>query len=186
MYTFEDITNNYLIQKIVNFFLIIIGKITGIYYYLLYLAPANQKPNIFLLTCIDYRFFQDYVVLLDTFGFTNDYDQFILPGSSLAFTDDHNNTPFNFETFQETYYQSLVAAESLHSINRIMVLDHEDCGAYKLQYHGHVTIEEHKRNVKTLLKKVRKFLKERHPDKCFSYEGYYITLDRKVIQLAKF
>src|SRR5579885_419260 len=134
MYTFAHISRNILFQKIVNFFLIIYGMITGVYFYLLYLRPAVKKPEILLLTCIDYRFIDDYVVLMDELNFTNDYDQFILPGASLPFTNDENNTPFNFEIFQDSYYQSLFGAELLHGIKRIMVIDHEDCGAYNVQY----------------------------------------------------
>jgi len=182
MYKHEDLSRNTLVQKIVNFFLVIIGMITGVYYYLLYLRPAVKKPKILLLTCIDYRFIDDYVVLMDMLNFTNDYDQFILPGASLAFTRDENHTPFNFESFKNVYYQSLLAAEFLHSVNRIMVIDHEDCGAYKEQY-DNVTLCEHQRNVKSFIHQVRKFLKEQLPDKKFTFEGYYMTLDRKLIPL---
>jgi len=183
MYTYHNLKNNTIFQKIINVILMLFGKLTGIYYYLLYLRYPTKTPDILLLTCIDYRLIDDYVVVLDELNLTNNYNQFSLAGASLAFTDDQNHTPFDFKAFQDVYYQHVNASNLLHSISKIYVIDHQDCGAYKEQY-GHDDYALHVKNIRSFIKKVKKFIKINIPGKKFSYHGYFITLNRKLIRVA--
>jgi hypothetical protein len=177
------------IRNIINAIFRVIDYFTGIYYYLFQLTPPSTKlPNALILTCVDWRFIDDYVVVLDQLHLTQDYDQFILAGSSLSFTNDPSPTgadkDLDIVTFQKAYVDHLLLLLNLHSINTIIVIDHEDCGAYKV-YYGEDSKETHIRNVKTFLKKIRRVLKDKH--ECnFEYIGYYITLDAKLEQVARY
>lgn len=185
-------THNTWIQRLINYFLIILGKFTGLYYYLFQITEATKKPSTLIMTCIDYRLIDDYVIVLDQLNLTHDYDQFILAGASLAFTDDSHkskcstckvektvyNTVGNdldFDLYQKAYFDHLLLAIQVHHIKKVMIIDHEDCGAYKLYYHNNYDLDTHRKNIKAFVKKVKKFLKKRRS---------MILLSSKVITLS--
>jgi carbonic anhydrase len=59
-------------------------------------------------------------------GLKHEYDQVILAGASLgALTS-------AYPEWNTTFWQHLDLAIQLHSIQRVIVVDHRDCGAYKL------------------------------------------------------
>jgi hypothetical protein len=158
------------------------------------------------MTCIDYRLIDNYVITLDKLNLTKDYDQFILAGASLAFTDDepgkehednnnalrhkckdgcdHLMNDLDFASYQKVYLEHLKLAIDIHHIDKIIVVDHEDCGAYKL-YYGEYDIETHRRNMETFFMKTRKYLKKNGYGTSFKYDGYLALLDGKFIKLTE-
>ncbi len=96
---------------------------------LLGLAPGRARAGTaeaLVLSCMDYRLVDDVVRYLDGRGLTDDYDHVILAGASAgavhpAFADWH-----------QTWWQHMQAAIDLHAIQRVIVIDHRDCGAYKI------------------------------------------------------
>lgn len=47
-----------------------------------------RTAKCFVVACMDFRLVDDYVYYLDSLGLNNNYDQFVLAGSSLGFTQD--------------------------------------------------------------------------------------------------
>lgn len=80
-----------------------------------------------LLTCMDYRLTDDVAdYMQNQRHMKEDYDQVILAGASLG----ANNT--QFPEWGKTFWEHLDAAIALHNIHKVMILDHRNCGAYKL------------------------------------------------------
>jgi carbonic anhydrase len=89
-------------------------------------APAAHTTEALLLSCMDYRLIDDIVKYMDGRGLTNQYDHVILAGASLgALTK-------NFKEWNKTFWDHLKVAIDLHHINSVILMDHRDCGAYKV------------------------------------------------------
>lgn len=88
-------------------------------------APAHTAEAL-LLSCMDYRLVDDIVRYMDSRDLTNQYDHVVLAGASLgALTD-------NFKDWNQTFWEHLKIASDLHHIKKVILLDHRDCGAYKV------------------------------------------------------
>lgn len=81
-----------------------------------------------VLTCMDFRLIDDAVLFLNSLGLNNNYDEFILAGASLGY----NQTVYS--AWSETFDKHIELAEQLHDITDVIVIDHIQCGAYKLFY----------------------------------------------------
>jgi len=90
----------------------------------------NAHAKVILLNCIDYRFvdFEDY--LLDSTGYLQSFDQFILAGASLGY----NGIPGYSPNWQNCCNDHITLADELHDIEGVVIIDHLSCGAYKLVY----------------------------------------------------
>lgn len=88
-------------------------------------APAHATEAL-LLSCMDYRLIDDTVRYMDGRGLTNQYDHVILAGASLGVL---NN---QFKNWSKTFWEHLKVAIDLHHIKRVILMDHRDCGAYKV------------------------------------------------------
>lgn len=89
-------------------------------------ARAAGTADALLLSCMDYRLIDDIVRYMDGRGLTDNYDHVILAGASAGAVH-----PV-FEAWHETFWQHVQAAVDLHRIKRVIVIDHRDCGAYKI------------------------------------------------------
>lgn len=88
-------------------------------------APAHGTEAL-LLSCMDYRLIDDIVRYMDGRDLTNRYDHVILAGASLgALTSD-------FKDWNDTFWDHIKIASDLHHIKKVILLDHRDCGAYKV------------------------------------------------------
>ena len=83
-----------------------------------------------VLTCMDFRLLDDIVIHMNSEGYRNDYDQFILAGASLGVNLNQSENPRWITTFRD----HVDLAIDLHNISEVHVIDHMDCGAYKLFY----------------------------------------------------
>ena len=88
---------------------------------------ASDKPlDALLLSCMDYRLMDDVERYMDGRGLADKYDHVILAGASLgAITD-------VYPTWQQTFWDHVDIAIQLHNIQRVILLDHRDCGAYRM------------------------------------------------------
>lgn len=90
-------------------------------------APvAAHGTEALLLSCMDYRLIDDMVNYMDGRGLTNQYDHIILAGASLG------AVTSEFKSWNKTFWEHLKIAIDLHHINRVILMDHRDCGAYKV------------------------------------------------------
>jgi hypothetical protein len=99
------------------------------------LQPLEQPPlekktcETFCLSCIDFRFVDDLSFYQNKKGKVNNYDQFILAGSSLGY----NGIP-DYENWKLCCDQHIELAYQLHHIYEVDLFDHLNCGAYNLVY----------------------------------------------------
>src|SRR5262249_6034491 len=79
-----------------------------------------------LLNCMDFRLTGKITDYMAKRGMAGKYDQLILAGASLGAV-----TP-KFPDWGRTFRQHLQVAIDLHHIHQVIVIDHRDCGAYKV------------------------------------------------------
>ena len=84
------------------------------------------NTDILLLSCMDYRLVNETEQYMSTSGFKDKYDHIILAGAALGATTD------KYPSWNQTFWDHLDVAISLHKIKKVMLLDHRDCGAYKV------------------------------------------------------
>lgn len=89
-------------------------------------ARAAGHVDVLLLTCMDYRLTSKIVDYMTSRGLKDGYDHVILAGASLgALTDKRPD-------WGRTFWQHLDVAIELHHVKKVMVIDHLDCGAYRV------------------------------------------------------
>lgn len=104
------------------------------------LPKQKQKTNarVLVLCCIDFRFVDDITRYMNDNGYWNDYDLFTLAGASLGYNVEllptSNQTHNHERPWTKTFDQTVELAIKLHNIERIIVIDHFDCQAYKTYY----------------------------------------------------
>ncbi len=79
-----------------------------------------------LLSCMDYRLMDDIERYMSGRGMRDQYDQVILAGAALGATTDKH------PAWNTTFWEHLDVALQLHSIHKVIVIDHRDCGAYRV------------------------------------------------------
>jgi carbonic anhydrase len=90
-------------------------------------APMAGGTDALLLSCMDYRLtdeIPDY--MQNHLHMKRKYDYVILAGASLGV----NNT--KFPSWGKTFWEHLDTAIALHSIHEVIIMDHRNCGAYKV------------------------------------------------------
>jgi hypothetical protein len=93
-------------------------------------ALAESGTEALLLNCIDYRLTGATTRYMDERGMAGKYDQFILAGAALGAKNDI------FPGWGQTFWDHMQVAIDLHRIRQVIVMDHRDCGAYKV-FLGH-------------------------------------------------
>ena len=89
-------------------------------------AQAAGGTDVLLLSCMDYRLVDETERYMSGRGLRDKYDHVILAGAALgAITD-------KFPAWNQTFWQHLDVAIKLHNVHTVMVMDHRDCGAYKV------------------------------------------------------
>ena len=93
-----------------------------------YAAPSMAgEADALLLSCMDYRLIDDTAEYMQNERhLLNKYDYVILAGASLGV---NNRT---YRNWGRTFWQHLDTAIALHGIHEVIVMDHRNCGAYKL------------------------------------------------------
>lgn len=88
------------------------------------IARGHEKPSVMLLTCMDYRYAHRIVDIMDRLELRQKYDIFVLAGASAG-----SNQKASWRDAFVTHVRTGLAIG--HPIERIVVLEHRDCGAYK-------------------------------------------------------
>ncbi len=139
---------------------------------------GSGKYEAMLLTCIDPRF-QDPVSKYSAGRkLTGKYSQFTIAGASIGVV-----APA-FKDWQKTFWDNLGASIELHSIEKVIVINHRDCGAAKIAY-GAAAVADAAAETKThrqALSEFRKQLATRHPK--LSCETGLMALNGKLEVLA--
>lgn len=119
-------------------------------------------------SCMDFRLLDDIVRFMDSLGYNNNYDQFILAGASLAFVNDQ------FQAWKKTGEDHLDLAIKLHGIQKIICIEHEECGAYKMVYPNLKPENEKDQHVQNVIIFENK-IKETHPE--LKVHAYYMHIN---------
>jgi carbonic anhydrase len=137
-------------------------------------ARAAGQTDALLLSCMDFRLMDDIERYMSSRGLRDKYDHVVLAGASLgAITD-------KYPAWNKTFLEHLDIAITLHHIQTVIVMDHRDCGAYKV-----ILGSEHTKDPKTekdthaaQLKKLKGMITEKHPK--LKVELLLMALDGKV------
>lgn len=92
------------------------------------IARAAAGVNALAITCIDYRLVDDAVRFFNRRHMTNEYDQVSLAGASLA------GVSAKFPSANAAFWDQIGIAKELHHIKKVIVVDHRDCGAFKVAF----------------------------------------------------
>ena len=89
-------------------------------------ARAAEGTDALLLSCIDYRLTDATTRYMDGRGLGDKYDHVTLAGASLG------AETSKYPAWHTTFWEHLAIAIDLHHIHQVLLLDHRDCGAYKI------------------------------------------------------
>ena len=135
-----------------------------------------QSSECFLISCMDFRLLDDIVMAMDKLGYNNNYDQFIVAGSSLGVCQD------KFPHWGKSCLDHMEIGLKLHDFRKIMVIDHEDCGAYKKFFPELIgNLELEKKYHKEYIQKLYEFLLTKFPN--MDFESYLMDLDGNITEV---
>lgn len=137
-------------------------------------ARAAGATDALLLSCMDFRLMDDVERYMSGRKLRDKYDHIVLAGASLgAITD-------KYPAWSKTFWEHLDIAIKLHNIHTVIVMDHRDCGAYKV-----ILGPDHAKDPKTekdthamQLKKLKAQITEKYPK--LKVEMLLMALDGRV------
>ena len=131
------------------------------------------KYKAMVLSCIDPRFQSSVNKFLKEKKLTNKYSAFTIAGAAVGVT--HKK----FKKWHKTFIDNLAASIQLHKISKLIVINHEDCGAIKIA-EGKKEFDELKIH-KNSFKKVKTKLNKRFTK--LKFEFYVIKLNKKILKI---
>lgn len=141
-------------------------------------ARGAGQTEALLLSCMDFRLMDDIVRYMDGRGLTNNYDHVVLAGAALGAVTDA------YPAWGKTFWDHLGVAIQLHHIKKVVVMDHRDCGAYKVILGQDLAGDREAETVAHAeqLKKLSALIAEKHPD--LQIELLLMALDGSVETIA--
>jgi carbonic anhydrase len=89
---------------------------------------AEGPYDAMLLSCIDPRMVSPVYKYMERQGLSGKYSQFCIAGAAIAVV-----AP-KFAAWRPAFWDNTAATIELHRINKIIAIDHRDCGAAKIAY----------------------------------------------------
>jgi hypothetical protein len=134
-------------------------------------ARAGGHAEALVLNCMDFRLVDEGVQYFNARGLRNNYDQVILAGASIGALGKLG------PEWAATFWKHVDTAIALHKIEKLIVLDHRDCGAYKIVF-GAESIAD--KEIETALHRsqmilLREELRQRQPK--LGFEGALMSLN---------
>ncbi|MFY8139886.1 MAG: carbonic anhydrase [Caulobacter sp.] len=146
------------------------------------LAPGVSKAGghteMLLLTCMDFRLTGAVDNYMEARGLAGKFDHVILAGASLGALNDR------FPAWADVFWAHLDLAIQLHDVHRVMIIDHRDCGAYKMIL-GEATVKDADTELKTHVKQLyalRSAIQARKPG--MEVEIGLMDLQGRVLQIV--
>jgi carbonic anhydrase len=134
--------------------------------------------DVLLLSCMDYRLLDDLAAFMDSRGLKGNYDHVVLAGAALGVL------TTKMPDWGRTFWEHLDTAIQLHHVSKVMVIDHRDCGAYRLLL-GDAAVKDAATELAShtdQLHRVRAAIKSRHAD--LEVELGLMELTGEVAQIA--
>ncbi|MSQ58550.1 MAG: hypothetical protein EXR36_02595 [Betaproteobacteria bacterium] len=114
---------------------------------------ASGKYEAMVLSCIDPRFQELVSKHTASRKLTGKYSQFTMAGASVGVV-----APA-FKDWHKTFWDNLGASIQLHKIDKVIVINHRDCGAAKIAY-GEAAVANRDTETKTHREAFAQFRKE--------------------------
>lgn len=141
-------------------------------------ARAAATTDALLLSCMDYRLMDDIEKYMSGRGLRDKYDHVVLAGASLGAVTD------KYPAWNQTFWDHLDIAIKLHDIKTVIVMDHRDCGAYKVIL-GADSVKDGKTERDThvvRLRQLKSAINTKHPK--LAVEMLLMSLDGKAEVIA--
>ena len=106
---------------------------------------------------------------------TGKYSSFTIAGGAIGVT--HNK----FKKWHQTFIDNLLASIKLHKISKLIVINHEDCGAIKIA-EGKKDLDEDESH-KTSYQKLKQLLNKKFPK--LRLEFHIMKLNQTIIKLQQ-
>jgi hypothetical protein len=134
----------------------------------------SEEARALVIGCMDFRLPDETAQFLQRRGLLDQYDYISWPGATLAISNDENSE------MTQQMLKAIGLSNKLHHTKRIILIDHRDCGAYKLKFGPEHAQEKGKETEihKDHMMKVKKLLDEKFPD--LEKEFLLLGLDGKV------
>jgi hypothetical protein len=142
-------------------------------------ARAEKKiPKALVLSCIDYRILEAERYFLSLQNLGGQYDWVSLAGGSLALS----GMPHQYDA--EAFWDQLDISSRLHHIQKVIILDHEDCSVYQYKIDPSLTNNpELELTTHTeYLSRAYWAIRDRYPD--LNIELYFVKLNTEVKQIS--
>jgi carbonic anhydrase len=120
---------------------------------------AKGKYEAMVLACIDPRFQEPVCKFTAGRHLTGKYSQFTIAGAGVGVVADA------FKDWHKTFWDNLKTSVDVHSIDKVIVIDHRDCAAAKIAY-GEAAVADAAAETATHRKALAEFRKQlaaRHP-----------------------
>ena len=135
----------------------------------------KSKYKAMVLSCMDPRFQHLVHSFLKKKKLTGKYSAFTIAGAAVGVT--HSK----FRKWHNTFYDNLATSIQLHKIEKLIVINHKDCGAAKIANGKKEFSPENEKNIhQDSFSKLKKEIKKRFPK--LKVELNLIALVSKVIK----
>ena len=133
----------------------------------------SKKYKALVLSCIDPRFQPLVYEYLKKRKLSGSYSSFTIAGAAIGVTD------LEFKKWHNTFWDNLSTSIELHKIDKLIVINHRDCGAAKIantnkEFNDEIEEEIHTKS----FKRIKDSLRKRHPS--LSIELNLISLDKTI------
>ena len=117
-----------------------------------------KKYKAMVLSCIDPRFQPKVYKYLKDKNLTGKYSSFTIAGAAIGVT------AKKFKKWHTTFFDNLSTSIKLHKIDRLIVINHKDCGAAKIvnDKNNFTSAVENKIH-RDSFKKIKKVLTKKYP-----------------------
>ena len=133
----------------------------------------KSKFKVMVLSCIDPRFQHLVHNHLKKKKLTGKYSAFTIAGAAVGVTHD------KFKKWHKTFYDNLGTSIKLHKIEKLIVINHKDCGAAKIANEKKKFSPANEKKIhKDSFSKIKKQIKKRFPK--LKVELNLISLDSKI------
>jgi carbonic anhydrase len=133
----------------------------------------KSKYKAMVLSCMDPRFQNLVHSFLKKKKLTGKYSAFTIAGAAVGVT--HNK----FKKWHNTFYDNLATSIQLHKIEKLIVINHKDCGAAKIANGKKEFNPENEKKIhENSFSKIKKEIKKRFPK--LKVELNIISLDSKI------
>lgn len=142
----------------------------------LVIPAGTGQAEALLLSCIDYRLPGKIARFMEGRGLAANYDHVILAGASLG------ATTSVYPQWGQTFRDHLDLAIKLHSIRRVIILDHRECGSYRVIFGTNLAGDEEKAQHARELHRLARAIRGAYP--ALEVETLLMSLDGSVEAIA--